>query len=95
MDSRETFSKYIYNLHEVINKMLCKKSNLTYEDIRERYENFRARCINNKTRKRVTKILKEKGCVIPFYGKKSKCVLNIVPDDVKCESFQFKLDEKD
>ena len=26
MDSRQTFSKYIYNLHEVINTMLKKKS---------------------------------------------------------------------
>jgi hypothetical protein len=89
MESRETFSKYIYNLHEIVNKMLCKKSNLTYEDVRERYENFRARCINNKTKKRINKYLKEKGCIVPFYGKKSKCVLQIIPDDVKCESIQF------
>jgi hypothetical protein len=45
MESRETFSRYIYNLHEVINKMLRKKSGLTYEDVRERYEHFRARCV--------------------------------------------------
>ena len=95
MNSRETFSKYIYNLHELINKMLCKKSNLTYEEIRERYENFRARCINNKTKKHVKQFLKEKGCVIPFYGKKSKCVLHIVPDDVKCDTFQFNFHDKD
>jgi hypothetical protein len=44
MESRETFSRYIYNLHEVINKMLHKKSGLTYDDVRERYEHFRARC---------------------------------------------------
>jgi len=69
--------------------MLCKKSNLTYENVRERYENFRARCMNNKTKKRVKNFFKEKGCVVPFYGKKSKCVLHIIPDDVKCESIQF------
>lgn len=89
MKSRETFSKYVYNLHEIINNMLCKKSNLTYENVRERYENFRARCMNNKTKKHVKTFLKEKGCVVPFYGKKSKCVLHIIPDDVKCESIQF------
>jgi len=89
MESRETFSKYVYNLHEIINEMLCKKSNLTYEDIRERYELFRARCINNKTQKKINKSLKEKGCIVPFYGKKSKCVLKIIPDNVKCDSFQF------
>jgi arginyl-tRNA synthetase len=93
MKSRETFSKYIYDLHEVINKMLCKKSKFTYEDIRVRYENFRARCINNKTKKQINKNIKEKGCVIPFYGKKSKCVLQIVPDDMKCDTFQIGKDK--
>ena len=44
MKSRDSFSKYIYNLHELINKMLNKKSNLSYNDVRERYEHFRARC---------------------------------------------------
>ena len=42
MKNRETFSKYVYNLHEHINKMLKKKSNLTYDDVRVRYEHFRA-----------------------------------------------------
>ena len=43
MESRATFSKYVYDLHEVINKMLGKKSNLKYSDVRDRYEHFRAR----------------------------------------------------
>ena len=48
MRNRETYSKYVYKLHETINKMLGKKSGLTYCDIRERYEHFRARCTNEK-----------------------------------------------
>ena len=44
MKSRDTFSRYIYDLHEVINTMLNKKSGLTYEVVRERYEHFRSRC---------------------------------------------------
>jgi hypothetical protein len=44
MKNRETFSRYIYNLHELVNKMLKKKSGLTYTDVRKRYEHFRARC---------------------------------------------------
>jgi len=44
MESRDTFSKYVYDLHEHINKMLGKISNLSFEDVRERYEHFRARC---------------------------------------------------
>ncbi len=37
MKNRETFSKYIYSLHELVNKMLDKKSGLSYNDVRERY----------------------------------------------------------
>ena len=72
--------------------MLGKKSGLTYCQVRERYEHFRARCtidkpkifkvIKNKTRKK-----KEKGCTEPLYGKKSKCVLKIVPQSQKTVSF--------
>jgi hypothetical protein len=37
MKNRETFSRYVYDLHEVINTMLSKKSHLSYEDVRERF----------------------------------------------------------
>ena len=47
MKNRDTFSRYIYNLHEIINKMLGKTSGLSYCDVRERYEHFRARCTQN------------------------------------------------
>ena len=112
MESRDTFSLWVYKLHEHVNKMLNKKSRLTYENVRDRYEHFRARCNdqskketrekNNikyikldfkkrvklrnqqcrvKTKKRKTK--KEKGCTTPYYGKKSKCVIKIVPKESK------------
>lgn len=77
--NRETFSKYIYLLHEIVNKMLNKNSGLSYEDIRERYEHFRARCtkneniISNETEKHAI------GCIEPLYGKKARCLLKIVP----------------
>jgi len=97
MKNRETFSRYIYNLHELVNKMLHKNSNLSYCDVRERYEHFRSRCtdapiklfkykkinLNNKTRK------KEKGCTEPLYGKKSKCIIKIVPQDNRSNTFQM------
>jgi hypothetical protein len=104
MASRETFSRYIYDLHELVNKMLNKKSNLKYCDVRERYEHFRSRCtdekpklfelrelkaLKNKTKKNREK---EKGCTEPLYGKKAKCVIKIVPQDEKIETFQ--MDEK-
>ena len=97
MRSRETFSRYIYNLHELVNQMLHKKSNLTYCDVRERYEHFRARCTEEKPRlftynklgKTVKNGNKEKGCTEPLYGKKSKCIIKIVPQDAKEATFQM------
>jgi len=93
MESRETFSKYIYDLHETVNKMLNKKSGLKYEDVRERYEHFRARCAkplaHSYKTKTCTRKKTEKGCVVPLYGNKSKCVLKIIPQDVKCETIQI------
>jgi hypothetical protein len=90
MKSRDTFSKYVYDLHEVINKMLGKKaSGLSYTDVRERYEHFRSRC--TETEEEIIKRMKhnESGCVKPLYGAKSKCVLKIIPDETKCESFEI------
>ena len=91
MKSRDTFSKYIYDLHEIINKMLNKTSGLTYAMVRERYEHFRARCttedlpVAKRTRKLRHK--KESGCTEPLYGKKSKCVIKIVPDSDRVKTF--------
>jgi hypothetical protein len=82
MKNRYTFSLYVYNLHELINKMLHKTSNLSYEDVRQRYEHFRARNCNDMMNK-------ELGCSKPQYGKKTKCILKIVPQNKKCESFQM------
>ena len=96
LKNRSNFSRWMYNMHEIINKMLGKKSNLKYCDVRERYEHFRSRCTQdidtlkivtivpkNKTRK------KEKGCTEPLFGKKSKCIIKIVPKDDRTPTFQM------
>jgi len=88
MKNRKTLSLWLYKLHETINKMLGKTSGLTYDDIRNRYENFRSRCLTDK-KKRPKKTKKESGCVKPLYGNKSKCVINIVPKNTKCKSFKI------
>ena len=71
--------------------MLKKKANLTYCQIRERHEHFRSRCTQSKPKKckKTRKKGKEKGCVEPLYGKKSKCIIKIVPEEMKCKSFQM------
>lgn len=99
--NRDSFSRYIYRLHEVVNKMLHKKSNLSYCQVRERYEHFRSRCTIDKKilsneqklfKFKKTKKTKETGCTDPLYGKKSKCVLSIVPQEQKCKT--LKIDSK-
>jgi hypothetical protein len=96
MKNRDTFSRYVYNLHEIINKMLGKKSGLSYCDVRETYEHFRSRCTEsdgkklfkfNKTRKNKSKNNKEQGCTAPLYGKNAKCVIKIIPEEEKEPSF--------
>jgi len=96
MKNRETFSRYIYDLHELVNKMLKKKSNLKYCDVRERYEHFRSRCTEEKGKiftaseiRKYTRKNGEKGCTEPLYGKKSKCIIKIVPKEEKGDTFQM------
>lgn len=84
MENRYTFSKYVYTLHEVVNTMLGKKSGLSYGDVRDRFEIFRARCLKSSTEPII-----ENGCVEPLRGEKSKCVLNIVPITEKCDTFNI------
>ena len=99
MKNRNSFSRYIYKLHELVNKMLGKTSGLSFCDVRERYEHFRSRCTEEKpklfdiqkmrkTLKR-RKFKKEKGCTEPLYGKKAKAVIKIMPHDIKCDSIEI------
>ena len=95
MKDRDSFSRYIYTLHEIVNKMLNKKSGLTYCQVRERYEHFRSRCTKDEVQKKLFKFKKsktrkkEKGCTEPLYGKKAKCILNIVPESRKVKSLSI------
>lgn len=104
MKNRGTFSKYVYDLHELVNKMLNKKSNLSFCDVQNRYEHFRARCttekpdvwkiktIKNEIKKKDNSNKKkgEKGCTEPLYsGEKSKCILKIVPQSDNSSTFQM------
>ena len=92
--NRDAFSRYVYDLHEIINKLLGKTSGLSYCDVRERYEHFRARCTDDPNPRmlklqRTRKGRKEKGCTEPLYGKYSKCVLKIVPQDAPTETLSI------
>ncbi len=94
-ENRNNFSRYIFNLHEQINKLLGKNSGLTYCEVRDNYEHFRSRCtidkpkLFNYTKKNKNVETKEKGCTTPMYGKKSKCIIKIVPQEEKCKTFNI------
>tara|TARA_B100001123_G_C15332956_1_gene1031865 strand:+ start:985 stop:1581 length:597 start_codon:yes stop_codon:yes gene_type:complete len=95
MKNRDTFSRWLYKLHNHVNKMLGKNNTVSYNEVRDRYEHFRARCVTKKiskqnggTKKNKIKTQKrnqkgrgnkEKGCTKPLYGVKSMSVINIVP----------------
>jgi hypothetical protein len=89
LKNRESFSKWLYNMHELINTNLNKTSNLTYEDVKERYEHFRSRCLLDPE---IKTIVTEKGCTEPLYGVKSKCIISIVP--VLSKKNTFNIDKK-
>jgi hypothetical protein len=91
MKSRATFSKYMYDLHELVNTMLHKTSGLTYAEVRDRYEHFRSRCTLSPSEmvKDPEEKKPEDGCTEPLYGEKSKCVLHIMPLKEKCATFQM------
>jgi hypothetical protein len=94
--NRNTFSRFIYKLHNCINEMLGKTVVITYDEVRSRYEHFRARCSEKETVENIIKQQKinkkELSCDSSLYGVKSKCVINIVPKKSKLKN--FKMDKK-
>ena len=82
--SRDAFSRWMHKLHDHINLMLGKPRGPAYEAVRDRYEAFRAKCGSTKK----TRSKKEKGCTRAMRGKKSRCVMRIVPHDDTCETFK-------
>ena len=92
LKNRDNFSKWVYDMHNLVNDRLGKKEKLTYGQVRDRYEHFRARCLVRKEKEEKRKLKdskKEKGCTEPLYGVKSKCVVNIVPKDSRKKSFKM------
>lgn len=45
--NRETLTRWLYDLHQAVNKKLDVDYGITYEDVVERYETYRATCVNS------------------------------------------------
>jgi Erv1 / Alr family len=94
--NRKSFSMFMYRLHNCVNKMLGKECSLTFNQVRDRYEMFRARCVNEtpiipKYKDKYVES-KEDGCVEPLFGIKSKSVISVVP--IKTKGDVFHIDPK-
>lgn len=69
MRDRETLSRWMVALHNRINRMLGKPP-MRYQEVRERYEQFRARCVSDG----------HGGCTRPADGgEPARCQISIVP----------------
>lgn len=62
-ENRATLTRWVYELHNAVNRRLCVHYDISYEDVVTLYESFRAKCDPNKD-----------GCVMPdAERKKSYC----------------------
>ncbi|AUV58661.1 FAD-linked sulfhydryl oxidase [Bandra megavirus] len=58
LDNRESLTKWFYRIHNAVNKKLEIDYGVTYQDVVDRYESFRAKCGKSTD--------KTKGCVAPL-----------------------------
>ncbi|MGL5936541.1 MAG: FAD-linked sulfhydryl oxidase [Cetobacterium sp.] len=88
LENREVFSKFIYDLHNHVNLMLGKQKYMTYEEVRDKFELFRAKCING------TPLipLHKTGCIKPLNNIQSQTIIYITP--LKDGQESFIIDEK-
>lgn len=65
LDDRESLTRWLWRIHELVNKKLGKPG-ITYEELVRRYETYRATCNKDK-----------KGCSVPlgFSNKQQTCVV--------------------
>lgn len=69
--TRETLSKWLYDIHNLVNEKLNVKDIPTFNEFYNRYELFRSKCVVSKTEP-------EKGCINSKDGVKKKSVIQIV-----------------
>lgn len=48
LESRDSLTEWIYNIHTKVNKKLNVTYGITLEDFRKKYESFRAKCVKDK-----------------------------------------------
>jgi hypothetical protein len=78
LGTREELTKWLYDVHNLVNDKLgvptCERP--TFEEIKERYESFRAACKPLTDKERNDKA--GKGCTAPASGKPKRSVIKVV-----------------
>jgi hypothetical protein len=71
--NRKTMVKWLYDIHNKVNKKLGIKEVPCLKEVWERYESYRSKC------KKSPDIIEniKKGCTEPLVGKKKKCIITI------------------
>lgn len=50
MESRENLTRWLYEIHEAVNRKLGMSYGITYEHVANRYESYRAQCVSSTKR---------------------------------------------
>ena len=79
LNTRKDLCRWLYDIHNKVNHKLgvpnCQIP--SFEQVQDRYEQFRAKCKKTTEDERVANI--NKGCIKPADGTPKKCVINIIP----------------
>jgi len=86
MKSRSTLVKWLYLIHNKVNKKLDIKDNPTFNEVVKKYESFRSKC--KKTPEIKEKI--KKGCLDPLKGLRKRCFIKIEDVDNNGNTFGIK-----
>lgn len=60
LENRQSLTKWLYLVHEAVNKKLGVNYGVSYNNVIKKYETYRAKCSKTKV---------EKGCIMPLYTK--------------------------
>ena len=78
LDSRDSLTKWLYDIHNKVNEKLGVDYGITYDMVQKKYESYRAKCVEKKAN----------GCVVPLYSKK-KCYQEIKKKDCPVINYEI------
>jgi len=83
LKSRYSLVKWLYDIHNKVNKKLSLNCNDSLKQVWDKYESFRSKCTKSPE---TTNIIK-KGCLDPMKGFRKKCIIDIIRVDKDGNAF--------